>query len=119
MANKQRILQKFIENDHEKVDRLIEIYFKYTEKVNQIQEVIKNEKIQNINLNKNIKNWKDSDNDEDEKETDYYLQRLDEGLFTLQLTTLIILDISVNGESTVTIFVKKLNFILYYLLFEK
>ena len=56
MANKQRILQKFIENDHEKVDRLIEIYFKYTEKVNQIQEVIKNEKIQNINLNKNIKN---------------------------------------------------------------
>ena len=43
-ANKQRVLQKFIENDHEKVDRLIEIYFKYLEKVNQVDEEIKEEK---------------------------------------------------------------------------
>lgn len=32
-THKERILQKFIENDNEKVDRLIEIYFKYLEKV--------------------------------------------------------------------------------------
>jgi beta-catenin-like protein 1 len=48
-ANKQRVLQKFVENDHEKVDRLIEIYFKYLEKVNQVDEMIKKEK-EEVNL---------------------------------------------------------------------
>lgn len=42
--SKQRVLQKFTENDHEKVDRLIEIYFKYLEKVNIVDEEIKKEK---------------------------------------------------------------------------
>lgn len=30
---RQRLLNKFTENDHEKVDRLLELHFKYLEKV--------------------------------------------------------------------------------------
>lgn len=36
-TNKQRVVFKFIENDHEKVDRLLELYFKYAEKVDKIE----------------------------------------------------------------------------------
>ncbi len=32
-TNKQRVVFKFVENDHEKVDRLLELYFKYAEQV--------------------------------------------------------------------------------------
>lgn len=39
---RQRLLSKFTENDYEKVDRLMELHFKYLEKV---EEVEKNTKV--------------------------------------------------------------------------
>lgn len=39
---RQRLLSKFTENDYEKVDRLMELHFKYLEKV---EEVEKNGKV--------------------------------------------------------------------------
>jgi len=33
---RQRLLSKFTENDHEKVDRLLELHFKYLEKVEEV-----------------------------------------------------------------------------------
>ena len=44
-AHKQRVLSKFIENDHEKVDRLLEVYFKYLEKVKSVDDEIKQEMV--------------------------------------------------------------------------
>ncbi|XP_063614659.1 beta-catenin-like protein 1, partial [Penaeus indicus] len=61
-----RLINKFTENDHEKVDRLLELHFKYLEKV----------------LATNLEEQAKAENlDEDE----LYLRRLDGGLFTLQL----------------------------------
>ena len=37
---RQRLLQKFIENDHEKVDRLMELHFKYLSRVNKVDDKI-------------------------------------------------------------------------------
>lgn len=35
-TQRSRLLSKFSENDHEKVDRLLELHFKYMEKVDSI-----------------------------------------------------------------------------------
>lgn len=35
-TQRQRLLSKFTENDHEKVDRLLELHFKYLDKVEEI-----------------------------------------------------------------------------------
>ena len=35
-SQRQRLLSKFTENDHEKVDRLLELHFKYLEKVEEV-----------------------------------------------------------------------------------
>ncbi|XP_001604182.2 beta-catenin-like protein 1 [Nasonia vitripennis] len=67
---RQRLLSKFTENDYEKVDRLMELHFKYLEKVEEVE-----------------KNAKD---DDDEEET--MIKRLNEGLFTLQLVDYILLE---------------------------
>lgn len=50
---RQRLLSKFTENDYEKVDRLMELHFKYLEKV---EEVEKNGKVhaQSKTFNKDI-----------------------------------------------------------------
>jgi beta-catenin-like protein 1 len=37
-TQRQRILSKFIESDHEKVDRLMELHFKYLDKVHETEE---------------------------------------------------------------------------------
>ncbi|EFN66136.1 Beta-catenin-like protein 1 [Camponotus floridanus] len=67
---RQRLLSKFTENDYEKVDRLMELHFKYLEKVEEVE-----------------KNGKE---DEDEEES--YLRRLDGGLFILQLVDYVLLE---------------------------
>ncbi|XP_054918697.1 beta-catenin-like protein 1 isoform X2 [Dermacentor andersoni] len=43
-TQRQRLLNKFTENDHEKVDRLMELHFKYLEKVHAIDNIIEREK---------------------------------------------------------------------------
>ncbi|KAL0112501.1 hypothetical protein PUN28_012075 [Cardiocondyla obscurior] len=67
---RQRLLSKFTENDYEKVDRLMELHFKYLEKVEEVE-----------------KNGK-----EDEDEDESYLRRLDGGLFILQLVDYVLLE---------------------------
>ncbi|KZC06120.1 Beta-catenin-like protein 1 [Dufourea novaeangliae] len=67
---RQRLLSKFTENDYEKVDRLMELHFKYLEKVEEVE--------------KNTK--------EDEDEEESYLRRLDGGLFILQLVDYVLLE---------------------------
>ena len=41
---RQRLLSKFTENDHEKVDRLLELHFKYLDKVEEIDMMIENQR---------------------------------------------------------------------------
>lgn len=40
---RQRLLSKFTENDHEKVDRLLELHLKYLEKVDAVDTEIENQ----------------------------------------------------------------------------
>lgn len=77
---RQRLLAKFTENDFEKVERLMELHFKYLEKVEEVDREID----QQINAGE--------EDEEDEDAT--YIKRLSGGLFTLQLVDYIILEIS-------------------------
>ncbi|XP_073985172.1 beta-catenin-like protein 1 isoform X2 [Rhodnius prolixus] len=83
-TQRSRLLSKFSENDHEKVDRLLELHFKYMEKVDSIDAELerKNE---------------EKEMDEDE----IYLKRLDGGLFTLQLVDYIMLEICAGSPPSV------------------
>ncbi len=77
-AQKQRLLAKFTESDHEKVERVMELHFKYLDKMQAAAETRAEE-------------------DEDEA----YLRRLDSGLFTLQLVDFVIAEVSASGAPTV------------------
>ncbi|CAG0895016.1 unnamed protein product [Cyprideis torosa] len=80
-AQRERVLNKFMERDLEKVDRLVELHFKYQEKVSRVE----------ANL----------DDDESEEAADEaYLKRLEGGLFTLQYIDLLILEVSSLGPSS-------------------
>ncbi|KAJ1528860.1 hypothetical protein ONE63_007232 [Megalurothrips usitatus] len=86
---RQRLLNKFTENDHEKVDRLMELHFKYLEKVEQVDQQIEDER-------RDLGEGEDSD-----EEDANYLQRLDGGLFTLQLVDYILLEACTGGAASV------------------
>ncbi|XP_037558670.1 beta-catenin-like protein 1 [Dermacentor silvarum] len=91
-TQRQRLLNKFTENDHEKVDRLMELHFKYLEKVHAIDNIIEREK-ENPKLH--------DDEDHLDQEEKFYLRRLDAGLFTLQLVDYIMLDICSSGPPSI------------------
>ncbi|PIK43406.1 putative beta-catenin-like protein 1 [Apostichopus japonicus] len=74
-THRQRLVGKFQETDHAKVDRLIELHFKYTERAR----------------------LREGDIIDDNQEDDYYMRRLDAGLFTLQLVDFIILELCCNS----------------------
>ncbi|XP_060517370.1 beta-catenin-like protein 1 isoform X1 [Cylas formicarius] len=78
-SQRQRLISKFTENDHEKVDRLLELHFKYLEKVELIDDTL----------------------DENEDEDANYLKRLEGGLFTLQLVDYIILEVCAAGPASI------------------
>lgn len=78
-GQRQRLLAKFTENEFEKVERLMELHFKYLDKV----EIVDREIDQQINAG-----------DEEEDEDAIYVKRLSGGLFTLQLIDYIILEVS-------------------------
>merc|ERR1719391_7860 len=86
---RERILVKFTENDHEEVDRLMELHDKYLAKVEAADNEIDDE----------IRTLEGTEAELGEDEI--YMKRLDAGLFTLQLVDFIILDISCCGASTV------------------
>jgi beta-catenin-like protein 1 len=59
------VLSKFTENDHEKVERIMELHFKYLDKVHAAE-------------------TEGGAGGDDDDEDEAYLRRLDGGLFTLQ-----------------------------------
>lgn len=85
-SQRQRMLAKFTENDHEKVDRLLELHLKYLEKVEIIDQEI---------------DYAEKDNDltEEEQSEHNYLKRLSNGLFILQLIDYIILEVSTTSDT--------------------
>lgn len=91
-TQRQRLISKFTENDHEKVERLLELHFKYLDKVRLIDTEIEQEK-------QRLKR-RGEDIDED-LEDEFYIRRLDAGLFTLQLVDYVMLEISATGASTI------------------
>ncbi|CAI4230042.1 unnamed protein product [Auanema sp. JU1783] len=79
---RQRIIQKFSEHEHEKVDRAVELFQKYRAKVSKFER-------------KQSSNQDSEDEDVDRK----YLDKLDAGLYTLQNIALILLDVCVSSPS--------------------
>ncbi|XP_062314656.1 beta-catenin-like protein 1 [Osmerus eperlanus] len=83
-----RMHSKFTENDCEKVDRLMELHFKYLEAVQQADKRIEGEKHDMVRRGEIL---------DDEMEDEFYLRRLDAGLFVLQLLCYIMVEISNSG----------------------
>ncbi|XP_077982087.1 beta-catenin-like protein 1 [Glandiceps talaboti] len=82
-AHRQRLMGKFTENDHAKVDRLMELHFKYLDKVQHCDDQIEREKQKIRRSGEEIT---------DDMEDEFYLRRLDVGLFTLQLVDYIMIE---------------------------
>ncbi|XP_072305657.1 beta-catenin-like protein 1 [Eucyclogobius newberryi] len=85
---RSRLLTKFTENDCEKVDRLMELYFKYLEAVQQADKRIEGEKHEMVRRGEIL---------DDGMEDEFYLRRLDAGLFVLQLICYIMVEMSNSG----------------------
>lgn len=86
-------MSKFTENDHEKVDRLLELHFKYLEKVEAVDEGL---------------------DEREENEDENYLKRLEGGLFTLQLVDYIILEVCAAGPVSVKQRVMQVNICCFF-----
>ncbi|KAL1140811.1 hypothetical protein AAG570_000739 [Ranatra chinensis] len=84
-TQRSRLLSKFTENDYEKVDRLLELHFKYMDKVDIIDTEIENRIADEL----------------EEDEDSIYLKRLDGGLFTLQLIDYIMLEVCAGSPPNV------------------
>ncbi|KAL4235209.1 Beta-catenin-like protein 1 [Mactra antiquata] len=91
-TQRQRLINKFQENDHEKVERLLELHFKYLDKVRKVDDEIEQDKNRLKYLGQEV---------DDDLEDSFYLRRLDAGLFTLQLIDYIMLEICVTGSSSI------------------
>jgi beta-catenin-like protein 1 len=76
---RKRLLHKFIEDDHAKVDRLVELHLNYTQRVSGIT----------------ISGY---GNDEEDAANAAYLERLDAGLYVLQLTDFILATVATEGR---------------------
>jgi len=85
---KERILSKFVENDHEKMDRLVELHCHYLAKLVETDKVLRVEALQ----------WEGTD---EEVEEEMYIKRLEGGLFNLQLIDYMLLDICINGADSI------------------
>ncbi|XGW22845.1 hypothetical protein V3C99_005235 [Haemonchus contortus] len=81
---RQRMMGKFVEHEHEKVDRAIELFIKYKEKLAKFE----------------AKRSRKEDSSVDEEDVDRdYLDRLDAGLYTLQNLSLILADVCAHTSS--------------------
>ncbi|XP_051981153.1 beta-catenin-like protein 1, partial [Xyrauchen texanus] len=85
-----RLLSKFTENDCEKVDRLMELHFKYLDAVQLADKRIEGEKHDLVRRGEII---------DDVMDDEFYLRRLDAGLFVLQLICYIMVEICNAGIS--------------------
>ena len=85
---KDRLLCKFVENDHEKVDRLVELHCEYLARLLETDKVLREEALK-------------SEGTEEEVEEEMYIKRLEGGLFPLQQLDYMILDICRNGADSI------------------
>jgi len=83
-AQKQRILSKFTESDHEKVERLMELHFKYVDQVAITEDRLRT-------------STEDDELDDDE----IYLERLNGGLYVLQLIDYVIVEVCGGGAQSI------------------
>ncbi|XP_018413172.1 PREDICTED: beta-catenin-like protein 1 [Nanorana parkeri] len=83
-----RLLNKFTEIDCEKVERLMELYFKYLDAVRVADKKIEGEKHDMVRRGEIL---------DDDLEHEFYLRRLDAGLFLLQLLCYIIAESCKNS----------------------
>lgn len=90
-SQRQRLIAKFSEGDFAKVDRLLELHFKYYNRIQAVDNRLDNEKAKLLKQGEDV----------EELEDEFYLRRLDSGLFTLQQTDYIIVDICASGSSQV------------------
>ncbi|VDD77069.1 unnamed protein product [Mesocestoides corti] len=88
----QRVLAKFTENEHEKVDRLVELHFQYHDRVTKA-----NAKIESLRQVRRRRTYFS-----EELEEIVELKRMDSGLLSLQLIDVSLLDIAVNGQPSVS-----------------
>ena len=77
-SGRDRLLGKFTEKDHEKVDRLVELHFAYSRRLKEVGAQLR---------------------EEDEEEA--YLQRLDAGLYTLQMVDYVLAELWVCGKDSI------------------
>ncbi|GFQ05415.1 beta-catenin-like protein 1 [Phtheirospermum japonicum] len=73
-SRRERLLSKFVENECEKIDRLMELYMRYSNRVKAEMERLSQLELDDLEI------------DEDEK----YSRKLDSGLYTLQLIAVIL-----------------------------
>ncbi|KAL0396199.1 UNVERIFIED_CONTAM: hypothetical protein Scaly_0068300 [Sesamum calycinum] len=73
-SRRERLLSKFVENECEKIDRIMELYVRYSDRVK-----AETERLNQLELD-------DLEIDEEEK----YNRKLDSGLYTLQLIAVIL-----------------------------
>lgn len=73
-SRRDRLLSKFVENECEKIDRLMELYIRYSDRVKAETERMNQLKLDDLEM------------DEDER----YNRRLEAGLYTLQLISIIL-----------------------------
>ena len=86
-SQRQRLLAKFTENEFAKIERLMELHFKYYDRVQHVDNRLDQEKAKLLAEGEDIDNL----------EAEFYLRRLDAGLFTLQHIDYIIVDICASG----------------------
>lgn len=84
-GHRQRLMAKFVENDYEKVERLMELHFKYLGRVSETERLMEEDR----------RNNEDFEDDEDA----IYLKRLSGGLFTLQHVDYLVVDISSSAPA--------------------
>jgi len=91
LKQRERLLAKWTENDHEKVDRLMEVHDKYLAKVEESDKAI----------DKEVRMMAKDPEQEPLSDEEIYMKRLEGGLFCLQQVDYIILEICSCGASTV------------------
>ena len=85
---KARVVAKFQENDHEKLERLMDLYVKYSGRVRAVEAELERNRERLLELN---------GGEEEILEEDNYIKRLDCGLFTLQNLAYVMVDVSCSG----------------------
>jgi len=90
--NRTRLVHKFVEEDHIKLDRLMELYFKYQRRVQDADARIEREKDDLEEQGELV---------DEAMEEEFYLRRLDAGLFVLQLLVCIMLESCSAGVSSI------------------